>query len=179
MRSKLNIFSNASRTFSLTLPFSVPIAISARRVRRARIIVAARSCFSANRLNLLKGCGDIPLHCVGTTFLFLLIVVRVFKVLKVIRVLIVLIVIIVIIVINDSIVRIVLVGWISGGAIDEPSSWSPGAGWREWCLLDLVEVEDVADPCQNPFSVGNLFPFGIPVAVGNLFVSLSFCVITI
>lgn len=57
--------------------------------------------FLCKPANLLKGCDDIPLHCVGTTFLFLLIVVRVFKVLKVIRVLIVLIVIIVIIVIND------------------------------------------------------------------------------
>lgn len=51
---------------------------------------------------------------------------------------------------------------------------SGGRDGGEWCLLDLVEVEDVADPCQNPFSVGNLFPFGIPVAVGNLFCVVVF-----
>lgn len=109
--------------------------------------------FLCKPANLLKGCDDIPLHCVGTAFLFLLIV---------------------IIVINDSIVRIVLVGWISGGAIDERRHGLRGRDGGEWCLLDLVEVEDVADPCQNPFSVGNLFPFGIPVAVGNLFCVVVF-----
>lgn len=109
--------------------------------------------FLCKPANLLKGCNDIPLQGVGTAFLFLLIV---------------------IIVINDSIVRIVLVGWISGGAIDERRHGLRGRDGGEWCLLDLVEVEDVADPCQNPFSVGNLFPFGIPVAVGNLFCVVVF-----